>query len=156
MWAGIEAIRPTVAVAPDSVLHLFGLTTSSQLDWLRPAQFLVAIVIGLVCVHRRRVEHVLLGVIAVRIATDPGTWSYYSPGLLAGALLWDLLTSTASVPLLTLAAWLMLAPEWLVPEANLRAVLRLAAAAMAVALAVSGPAPSAGRWSPTSGPSAGG
>lgn len=146
----LEAIRPTVAVAPDSVLHLLGLTSSTQLDWLRPAQFVLALVVGLVCVHRRRVEHVLLGVIAARLATDPGTWSYYTPGLLAGALVWDVLTATASVPLLTLAAWLMLAPDWLVPEANLRAALRLAAAVGAVALSVSGPAPSAARWSPTS------
>ncbi len=146
----IEAIRPTVAVAPDSVLQLVGLTSSSQLDWLRPAQFVLAITLGLVCIHRRRVEHVLLAVIAVRLATDPGTWSYYTPGLLVGALLWDAVTSRASWPMLTVGMALLLAPDWLLPDDRLRAVLRLGAAVMAVALAISGPAPSAAPWSPTS------
>ena len=145
----LEVMRPTVAMAPDSVLQLVGLTSSAELDWLRPVQFLLAIVLGLLCIHRRRVEHVLLAVIAVRLATDPGTWSYYTPGLLAGALLWDAVSSRASWPMLTVAGSLLLAPDWVLPDDRVRAVLRLSAAAFAVVLAISGPAPSATPSSPT-------
>jgi hypothetical protein len=68
---------------------------------------------------------VIAGAIAVRIATDPATWSYYTPGLVAGELIWDFL-DRRRFPWITLIAVVALAPTWLVPSETARGVLRLA------------------------------
>jgi hypothetical protein len=133
-----HALRPTAALAPDSVLAPFGFTTQQMPDWLRLAQFAVAIVVGVVLVARHRWAGVLMAAIAVRIATDPATWAYYTPGLVAGALLWDQVPSSRRVTWASIIAVVMLAPTWLVPDAQVRAVLRLAVAVMAVVAALVG------------------
>ena len=120
----LKALRPTVNVAPDSVLALFGMTTDSMPDWMRVAQLLGCLTAAMVVVWRGRPESVIAAAIAVRIATDPATWSYYTPGLVLGVLVWDLL-DRRRFPWLTLVTVLALAPTWLVPSDTARAVLRL-------------------------------
>ena len=39
----LKALRPTVNVAPDSVLALFGVTNDSMPDWMRVAQLLACL-----------------------------------------------------------------------------------------------------------------
>ncbi len=134
-----HAIRPTVEVAPDSVLVPLGLSQGQLPDWLRIAQFVVAFVVGMVLVLRRRYLGMLLAAIAVRLATDPATWSYYTPGLVAGALLWDQMLGDRAVPWATLGAVALLAPAWVMPDPQVRAIMRLVAAVGAVALAAMGP-----------------
>ena len=131
----LKALRPTVHVAPDSVLHLFGLTDASLPDWMRMAQLVACFAIAAVTVVRHRPESVIAAAIAVRIATDPATWNYYTPGLVIGVLIWDLL-DRRRFPWMTLAAAVGLAPTWLVPSDTARAVLRLAVAVAVVAWAL--------------------
>jgi hypothetical protein len=123
----LKALRPTVNVAPDSVLALFGVTTDSMPDWMRVAQLLACVSAAAIVALRGRPESVIAVAIAVRIATDPATWSYYTPGLVIGVLVWDLL-DRRRFPWATLLAVLALAPTWLVPSDTARAVLRLAVA----------------------------
>ena len=63
--------------------------------------------------------------IAVRLATDPATWSYYTPALVIGVLVWDVL-ERRRFPGATLIAVVGLAPTWLVPSDTAPAVMRLA------------------------------
>jgi hypothetical protein len=123
----LKALRPTVDLAPDSVLALFGLTDESMPGWLRVAQLIGCLTIALLLVLRGRPESVIAGALAVRIATDPATWSYYTPGLVAGVLIWDFL-ERRRFPWITLAVAVALAPTWLVPSETARGLLRLIAA----------------------------
>jgi hypothetical protein len=136
----LKALRPTVNVFPDSVLALFGVTNESMPDWLRVAQLVGCIAVAALLVWNRRPESVIAAAIAVRIATDPATWSYYTPGLAMGVLIWDLV-DRRRFPLMTLAAVVALAPTWLVPSDTARAVLRLAAAIGVVVWAFVRPPP---------------
>jgi hypothetical protein len=123
----LKALRPSVKIAPDSVLDLVGLTNESLPDWTRIAQLIACIAIGCILVLRNRPESVIAAVVAVRIATDPATWSYYTPGLVIGVLIWDLL-DRRRLPWATVAVVLGLAPTWLVPSETMRGILRLAVA----------------------------
>jgi hypothetical protein len=131
----LKALRPTVNVAPDSVLALLGVTNASMPGWMRVAQLLGCVAAATAVVWRGRPESVIAAAVAVRIATDPATWSYYTPGLVIGVLVWDLLDRRA-FPWLTLITVLALAPTWLVPADTARAVLRLALAVGVVVWAV--------------------
>jgi hypothetical protein len=131
----LKALRPTVNVAPDSVLALFGVTNDSMPDWMRVAQLLGCLTAAAVVALRGRPESVIAVAIAVRIATDPATWSYYTPGLVVGVLVWDLLDQRR-FPWATLAVVLALAPTWLVPSETARAVLRLAVAVAVIGWAL--------------------
>ncbi|MEY2416506.1 MAG: hypothetical protein QOH53_1840 [Ilumatobacteraceae bacterium] len=134
----LKALRPAVKVAPDSVLDLVGVTDRSLPDWMRVAQLAACLAVGAILVMRNRPESVIAAAVAVRIATDPGTWSYYTPGLVIGVLIWDLL-DRRRFPWATLAAVLGLAPTWLVPSEVVRATLRAAVAVAVVVLAMQRP-----------------
>jgi hypothetical protein len=129
--SSLKALRPTVGLAPDSVLALLGLTNDSMPGWLRVAQLIACMAVASILVLRNRPESVIAAAIAVRIATDPATWSYYTPGLVAGVLIWDLLDDRR-FPWATLAVVVALAPTWLVPSETGRAALRLAIALVVV------------------------
>jgi hypothetical protein len=130
----LKALRPTVHLAADSVLALFGLTDTSLPGWLRVAQLIACLVVASILVLRHRPESVIAAALAVRIATDPATWSYYTPGLVAGVLIWDLL-DRRRFPWITLAVVVGLAPTWLVPSETARGVLRLVVALAVIWLA---------------------
>jgi hypothetical protein len=127
----LKAMRPTVNVAPDSVLALLGVTTDSLPDWMRAAQLIACLAVATVLAFRCRPESIIAAAIAVRLATDPATWSYYAPGLVIGVLLWDLL-DRRRFPWATLIAVVGLAPTWLLPSDTARAIVRLAVTLAAV------------------------
>ncbi|MEP7048343.1 MAG: hypothetical protein ABI949_16750 [Ilumatobacteraceae bacterium] len=121
----LKALRPTVDLAGDSVLSLLGLTDASLPDWLRVGQLIACMGVALILVLRDRPESAIAAAIAMRIAVDPATWSYYTPGLVVGVLIWDLLDGRR-FPWITLVAVVALAPTWLVPSDAARGALRLA------------------------------
>jgi hypothetical protein len=135
----LKALRPTVNVAPDSVMALFGVTTDSMPDWIRIAQLLGCLGVAAVLAWRTRPESIIAAAIAVRLATDPATWSYYTPGLVIGVLIWDFVDGRR-FPWATSIAVLALAPTWLVPSDEARAVMRLAVTAAVVVWAFLRPA----------------
>ena len=130
----LKALRPTVNVAGDSILALVGVTDASMPDWMRVAQLLACIGVAAALAVRCRPESVIAATIAVRLATDPATWSYYTPGLVIGVLVWDVLEQRR-FPRATLIAVVGLAPTWLVPSDTARAVMRLALCVAVVAWA---------------------
>ncbi|MCU1499149.1 MAG: hypothetical protein JWM47_3102 [Acidimicrobiales bacterium] len=135
----LESLRPNVLVAGDSVPRLFGAQRYDFSQTLRTVQLLLALGTALLLAWRGRVASIVLAAVAVRLALDPGTWSYYTPGLLLGALAFDLLVLDRALPLATTLASIALVPSWMLPYDHLRAALRLAGCAVAVITAAAIP-----------------
>lgn len=85
----VRALRYTIATTALSGLHFFGVTAARTPPWDRPLQTLVGAALAGAALWRGRAAGVLLLVMASRLALDPGTNRYYTAGLAAGALLWD-------------------------------------------------------------------
>ncbi len=134
----LKSMRPTVNLASDSVLRIFGATSDDIPASLRTAQLLAALAVATIVAWRGRNSGVLLAAIAVRLAMDPGTWAYYTPGLVVGALVWDAYESRRKLPWVTIAASLLLMPSWIVPSDDIRVGFRLFACVGAVALVLAG------------------
>ncbi|MCU1368001.1 MAG: hypothetical protein JWN39_3640 [Ilumatobacteraceae bacterium] len=153
----LRSIRTTVHVSSGSVIRLFGFSDANVPSWLRIAQLLGALSIAFVAVWRRSSSGVILAALAVRIATDPGTWSYYTVGLVLGAFIWDVLETRSVIPWATLVGSALLAPTWLIRSDDGRAAMRLFACVLAVSVVlvgrplwfVSAPARRAGRCRPS-------
>ena len=134
----LKSMRPTVNLASDSVLRIFGATSNDIPASLRTAQLLAALAVATIVAWRGRNSGVLLAAIAVRLAMDPGTWAYYTPGLVVGALVWDAYESRRKLPWTTIAASLLLLPSWIIPSDEARAGLRLLGCVAAVAVVLAG------------------
>lgn len=87
---------------PGSFPWLIGLHDDVS-RWLRPVQFGLGIVLGLLVARRRTYLAVPAVGLAVRIASDPYVWSYYGLGPLLVALGADLLLARRPLPLWTFA-----------------------------------------------------
>ncbi len=96
--ASVVVTRFHIPTSPASSLHTLGLATPSTPGWDRPAQLALGLLVALLAIRRRRWEAAVLVVLAVRVVLDPGAYSYYSAGVVVGALLWDLLGSQARLP----------------------------------------------------------
>ncbi|KQU68858.1 hypothetical protein ASC58_09270 [Phycicoccus sp. Root101] len=94
----IRAMHYTIVNRPLSGLHLLDPRAARTPFWDRPLQTAIGLVLGGVAVWRRRTTGVLLLVMASRLALDPGTNRYYTAGLAAGALLWDVAGSRRRWP----------------------------------------------------------
>lgn len=131
----LRGLSPTVWLAPDSVLRLFGGSAADLTSTMRTVQLLLALALATGAVARDRTAGVLLVGIAARMALDGGTWNYYTVGFVLGALIWDLCGARTRLPWTTLAACVLLPPTWLASHAvQLRSILRLAACLCAVAV----------------------
>jgi hypothetical protein len=75
--------------AASSSLRALGVTASATPSWDRPVQVLVGCVLGAVAVRRGRWLVVPAVVLAVRMLLDPGTYSYYTAGLVLATVLVD-------------------------------------------------------------------
>lgn len=88
----------TILNAPDSVLRAVGVATSNTPPWDRPAQLVLAVALGLWCLRINRPFAVPAVALTVRLLLDPGTYSYYTAGLLLACLYVDLTRSRRQVP----------------------------------------------------------
>jgi hypothetical protein len=137
----LEAFRPQVMTAPESVLHLFGAPFHDAPGWVRPVQLAATLACGTAAVVRGRWGAVLLVGISVRLALDPQVFLYYSSGLLVAALAWDLLRSPRPLPLWTLAGFVTLDVAYVaVGDPTAQALLRLLVTVAAVAGVLLAPA----------------
>jgi len=78
---------PNVA---SSSLRVLGVTAASTPAWDRPVQLLVGILLGMVAVHRGRWLVLPAVVLAVRMLLDPGSYPYYTAGLVLATILLDI------------------------------------------------------------------
>ena len=128
------AARYTIVNARSSVLRLLRVTNPSTPKWDRLTQLLSTLGIGGLAVVRDRWEGVVLATIAVRLMLDPGVNAYYTPGLVLGALIWDLLRPRWRWPVTTaLAALLLELPIMVSIAPTAAAALRLLACIGAIA-----------------------
>jgi hypothetical protein len=117
-------------VADDSTLALFDYPRLLSPSWIRPAQLLVALALVTIAVLVGRWPGALLLGVAARVALDPATWSYYTAGLVLGALAWDVLATRRTIPVWTLLMFIALAESAVVlDDPNQRGLARLIACA---------------------------
>jgi hypothetical protein len=108
----IHATKYLIRNEPMSALRALGVHENYTPSWDRPAQVLLGCALGAIAVWRRRWPAVLLLAGGARILLDPAAHSYYTPDVMTGALLWDLLGSRRPVPAWTIVSFaaLNLAP----------------------------------------------
>jgi len=66
--------------------------------WVRPAQLLGGVLLGVVAARRGHWTGVLLVGLANRVALDPNPMFYYGVGPVLGALVWDLTRTKTGIP----------------------------------------------------------
>ncbi|HLX46809.1 MAG TPA: hypothetical protein VKS82_00580 [Streptosporangiaceae bacterium] len=103
--ATVNAMHYQIANMPDSALRALGVNSAKTPSWDRTAQVVLGCVLGIAAIARRRWAAVILLGAGARIALDPGVHSYYTPELMAGALLWDLLGPRRAVPVWSIACF---------------------------------------------------
>jgi len=98
--AATFGIRTSLA----SSLRVLGVHAGTTPLWDRPGQLALGAALAAVAVARGRWPAVILVAVAARLLLDPATKSYYDAGLLAGAVLCDLVLSRRRVPWLSVSA----------------------------------------------------
>jgi hypothetical protein len=98
----------TIPTAISSGLRTLGFSDTHTPAWDRPAQLLLGCVLGTVAVVRGRWPAVILLATAARILIDPEVYSYYTAGVLLGAVAYDLILTRHRWPWLTTGGLLAL------------------------------------------------
>ena len=101
--AMISAAHFVIPVDPGSTIGLFRLAANTPW-WCRPAQLVGGAVLAAIAVKRGRWPAVLLIAIALRMLIDPVAKNYYDSGLVLAASVFDIITATGVLPLMTLIA----------------------------------------------------
>lgn len=94
----IRAVHYTIPNTALSALRVLGVDDPRTPGWVRPAQTLLGLGLGVLAIRRRRWAAVVLVVLASRLVLDPGTNRYYLAGLAVGAAIWDVLGARAALP----------------------------------------------------------
>ena len=123
--SSLRRLSPTVLVADDAVLRLIGLEGLGPHASLRIGQLVLGTALVFLLVAMSRAHAVLAAAIAVRLLADPGTWNYYSAGLVLGCIVWEGIERHSIVPWLALVASIGMLPESIIASPELRAGLRL-------------------------------
>ena len=100
----LTAARFAIPTAASSGLRALGFTGSRTPFWDRPAQLVLGCLLGAVAVVRGRWPAVILLATAARVLLDPEVYSYYTAGVLIGAVAYDLVMTTRRSPWLTIGA----------------------------------------------------
>jgi hypothetical protein len=101
----VGALHYTIRNMPGSALRALGVLDPRTPSWDRPAQLLIGCALGAIALRRGRWPAVILLGVGARIALDPADHGYYTAGVLAGALLWDLAGPRRPIPLWTLTSF---------------------------------------------------
>lgn len=114
-----------VPLQPSTVWRLLGLTGVWAPHWLRSVQLGVALLTCFGAIRRDRLSAVILVGLWCRVILDPGVYSYYLAGPVAGALLFDLSRDRRWPAFTAASAGVALAGMYL-PWPTLAAAVRLA------------------------------
>ena len=141
--ATTTAARYTIVNLPDSALRALGVAAPKTPSWDRLAQVVTGCALGLLAIWRGRWPAVILLAVGARIALDPAAHSYYTAGVMLGALTWDLLGARHPVPLWSSLSFgaLTVVPV-LTRDAHLQGTFRLALVAAFTLIVLGGQA----RW----------
>jgi hypothetical protein len=94
----------TIPNAASSALRALGIYDARTPAWDRPIQLVLGCLLAWALVRTGRWPAALFAVITVRLLFDPGTYAYYTSGLVLAAILVDLLLTTRRIPLYALSA----------------------------------------------------
>jgi hypothetical protein len=140
--ATMNATRFLIRNEPDSALRALGVTENYTPHWDRAAQVLLGCALGTVAFLRNRWPAILMLAGDARIVLDPAAHSYYTPDVVTGALLLDLVIQTR-LPVFTVVSFaaLNLAPLIINDQAAQGAIrLALVAAGTVASLVLKGQA----------------
>jgi hypothetical protein len=101
----VRALHYTIVNMPDSALHALGVGNLQTPHWDRQAQIILACALAVIAISRGRWPALLLLGAGARIALDPGVHGYYTPSIMVGAMLWDLLGSRRAMPVWTIISF---------------------------------------------------
>lgn len=109
----VAAMHYAIKNLPDSALRALGVIAARTPSWDRSAQVIAGCVLGGLAVWRGRWPAVILLAVGARIALDPAAHGYYTAGVLAGALIWDMLGARRPFPIWTVLSFcaLNIVPE---------------------------------------------
>jgi len=145
----IHATRYLIRNETNSALRALGVSENYTPSWDRPAQVALGCVLGALAVWRRRWPAVLMLAGGARLLLDPAAHSYYTPDVMVGALLWDMVGSRRPMPVWSLASFaaLNVAPL-VISDGAVQGTLRLCliAAFTIAALMPRIPLPTRRRW----------
>ena len=142
-----RALHYTIVNMQASALHALGVNNLQTPHWDRQAQIIVACLLGLAAISRKRWPAVLMLGAGARIALDPGVHGYYTASVMVGAMLWDLLGSRRPAPVWTVISFCALNLVPLVTTDNpVRGDFRLYLVAAYIVVILASPA--AWSWRP--------
>jgi len=93
--------------APSSALRAIGVLSPHTPPWDRAAQIVLGATLGAVAVRRGHWPAVVVVALAVRVLLDPSVFTYYTAGLLLGAVLLDLVGTSWRLPWATMAGFVL-------------------------------------------------
>jgi hypothetical protein len=112
---------------PASALHALGVHAAGTPGWVRPAQVLLALALGVLAVRLGRWPAAVSVALAARIALDPAVFTYYAPTLVLGGLVCDLLVLRRPLPLWTAVTYAAVVAAPVSIAAGTLGAIRLAA-----------------------------
>ena len=98
----LHAGSPVIETAQATALHVLGL--HGYLGWVRPVQLGLSLAVGVIAVLRGRWTAAVLAGSAGRLLLEPGAASYYTAGIVLGALIWEAFSAPRPRGLVTAAA----------------------------------------------------
>ena len=105
-----RTLRLTAFAIPNtatSALRALGVASRVTPTWDRPTQLALGCLVAIAAVATGRWPAAIFGAIAVRILIDPGTYAYYTSGLVLAALLVDLYLTRNRIPVYAVSATLL-------------------------------------------------
>jgi hypothetical protein len=104
----MAAARFTIPNAAASALRVLGVTSSRTPPWDRAAQLVLGCALGTMAIIRGRWPAIILLGTAARILLDPQVYTYYTSGVLLGAVVFDLLATRRTWPVATITGYVLL------------------------------------------------
>ena len=105
--ADSRTLRVTSFAIPNtatSALRALGVSSTATPSWDRPAQILLGAALAAIAVRSGRWPAAIFTALAVRLLIDPGTYAYYTSGLVLAALLVDLYLTQRQIPVYAFSA----------------------------------------------------
>ncbi len=97
-----------IANEASSALRALGFSEVMTPDWVRPAQLIGGLTLAVVLVARDRWSAVIMAGVAWRLLLDPAANRYYTVGLVAGLLVYELLRRPERLPWAAIVAAVLL------------------------------------------------
>ena len=104
----LNAARFAIPNAAASALRALGVHNASTPWWDRSAQILLGATLAAVVVRRSGAAAALVAVIAVRLMLDPAVYSYYTSGLMAMTMAYDVVSRRRTFPWATASVLIFL------------------------------------------------